>query len=205
MVVKEYNDNVFINCPFDGAFSAIFRAIIFAIFYCGFRARCSLENDDGSEVRIEKIANIIRQCRYGIHDISRKELDKKSNLPRFNMPLELGMFIGAKKYGDVNQKKKCCLITDSEEYRYQVFISDIAGQDIKAHDNEPDKAIRIIRDWLSSASRRETICGGSAISNNYKIFCDELPMLCKQLKWEVDEITFNDYSCLVSSWISDAS
>ncbi|NRA19917.1 MAG: hypothetical protein HRU05_05500 [Oceanospirillaceae bacterium] len=155
MAVKDYNDNVFINCPFDEEFKEIFYAKVFAIFDCGFIARCSLEDDDGGEVRIEKISKIISQCRYGIHDISRTELCIKTNLPRFNMPLELGMFLGAKKYGDQHQKKKNFLITDTEQYRYQVFISDIAGQDIRAHENNPSNAIKIVRDWLNSASKRK--------------------------------------------------
>ena len=35
----------------------------------------ALEEDDGSQVRIEKIYNIVTDCRYGIHDISRTGLD----------------------------------------------------------------------------------------------------------------------------------
>ena len=42
----------------------------------------------------------------GIHDISRTESSGKPRLPRFNMPLELGMFLGAKQYGDGQQKDK---------------------------------------------------------------------------------------------------
>ena len=49
------------------------------------------------------------------------------------MPLELGIFLGSKKYGDKKNKTKVCLVIDKEQYRYQIFISDIAGQDIKSH------------------------------------------------------------------------
>lgn len=93
-----YNNNVFINCPFDSAYKPLFDAIVFAVYDCGFITRCALEEDDASEVRIDQIYNIIADCRYGIHDISRTELDEDSGLPRFNMPLELGIFLGAKKF-----------------------------------------------------------------------------------------------------------
>ena len=116
MAIKEYNSNVFINCPFDEMYKDIFNAIVFAVFDCNFRARCALEEEDCGEVRIEKILRLISQCKYGIHDISRTELCETNNLPRFNIPLELGIFLGAKKYGTNEQKKKTCLIIDNEEY-----------------------------------------------------------------------------------------
>ena len=109
MQSTHYNDNVFINCPFDLVYKPLRDAMVFAIYDCGFIARCALEEDDSSEVRIDTIYNIIANCRYGIHDISRTE-DKSSKLPRFNMPLELGIFLGAKKFGIEEQKRKKCLI-----------------------------------------------------------------------------------------------
>jgi hypothetical protein len=63
-------------------------------------------------------------------DLSRTELHE--DLPRFNMPLELGIFLGAKKYGNEQNNNKACIIFDREQYRYQKFISDISGHDIKS-------------------------------------------------------------------------
>ena len=76
MKSRHYNDNVFINCPFDPAYKPLFDATVFAVHDCGFIPRCALEEDDASQVRIEKIYEIIADCRYGIHDISRIELDE---------------------------------------------------------------------------------------------------------------------------------
>lgn len=201
---SDYKDNVFINCPFDENFLPIFHAKVFAVFDCGFRARCALEEDDGGEVRIEKIARIINSCRYGIHDISRTELCATTNLPRFNMPLELGIFLGAKKYGDKRQKKKNCLITDIDRYRFQIFLSDIAGQDIRSHESNPESAIRIVRDWLRNASKRTTLPGGNAIVERYKTFRSELPLICEKAKIQEGELTFNDYATFVSEWLKTA-
>src|SRR5271165_5747846 len=47
--------------------------------------------------------------------------------------LELGLFVGFKYSGDARQQKKRLLILDKEPYRYQRFLSDIAGQDIRSH------------------------------------------------------------------------
>ena len=109
MPSPHYNDNVFINCPFDSVYKPLFDAMIFTVHDCGFIPRCALEEDDASQVRIDKIYSIIADCRYGIHDISRTQLDAASGLPRFNMPLELGIFLGAKKFGIEAQKRKKCL------------------------------------------------------------------------------------------------
>lgn len=96
--------HVFINCPFDRAYRPLLRALLFAIHDCGFRARSALEVEDSGEVRVQKIIRIIKESPLGIHDISRVELDPSSNLPRFNMPLELGLFMGAKVYGGADQQ-----------------------------------------------------------------------------------------------------
>lgn len=84
-----------------------------------FFPRRALEVDDSSQVRIEKITGMIRGCRLSIHDISRIEVDGDPPLPRFNMPLELGIFMGAKAFGSREQKKKAGVVLDTERYRYQ--------------------------------------------------------------------------------------
>ena len=146
--MNEPEGQVFINCPFDEEYRPLFEAILFAVHACGFTARCSLEADDASRPRIDKIYRIVEECGLAIHDISRTEPDKGSGLPRFNMPLELGLFLGAKRCGAKSQKRKLCLVLDRDAYRYQQFCSDIAGQDMKAHRGDCEQAIKIVRDWL---------------------------------------------------------
>src|SRR5678809_354803 len=127
-----YSRSVFLNVPFDRGYRPLFHAIVFTVFDCGFVARCGWESADGSKVRLDKIYELIAECRYGIHDISRTEPDATTRLPRFNMPLELGVFLGAKRYGSGLHREKSCLILDRERHRYQRFCADIAGQDIAA-------------------------------------------------------------------------
>ena len=200
MQSAHYNDNVFINCPFDSTYKHLFDAMVFTIHDCGFIPRCALEEDDASEVRIDKIYNIIADCRYGIHDISRIQLDTISGFPRFNMPLELGIFLGAKKFGIEEQKRKKCLILDTERYRYQQFISDIAGQDIHAHNNSSREVIMRVRNWLRNASRRETIPGGNIIWRRYRDFRRDLPQTAQECQLTVEDLIFNDYTLVVTRW-----
>ncbi len=123
-------------------------ACIFAVLGCGFALCCALQVYDSGKVRIEKIFALIESCRFGIHDISRTELDAATHLPQFNMPLELGIFLGAQRFGAGVHRRKNCLIVDRERYRYQQFISDIPGQDIAAHHNDVAALIATVRDWL---------------------------------------------------------
>lgn len=167
MARTEYSGSVFVNCPFDDEYKPIRDALVFAIFDCGFQPRSSLEENDAGAVRVDKIQRIIAECKYGIHDISRTELDEHNHLPRFNMPLELGMFIGARRFGDRKQKLKNCLVLDRDQYRYQQFISDIAGQDIRSHNQNPRDAIRAVREWLNATTGRRTIPGGAQIANRF--------------------------------------
>jgi hypothetical protein len=137
--VPGYNESVFINCPFDERYRPIFFALVFSVHDAGFFARSALEADNAGEVRIHKIARIIRDCRHGIHDLSRTELEPEISLPRFNMPLELGMFLGAQMIGSGEQQLKNALILDTEKYRYREFCSDISGQDVKAQPARADR------------------------------------------------------------------
>lgn len=196
--------DVFINCPFDPAYRVMFRAIVFAIIRSGFRARCALEVDDASQNRWVSISDIVDQCRYGIHDISRTELDGDPPLPRFNMPLELGLFLGAKRFGNEIQKRKRCLVMDTERYRYQRFISDLAGQDIHGHDSDPTVCIENVATWLRVQSRSTTVPGGRAMAREFIAFEDELPGLCLGLQLEIDEMTFGDLTTLASEYIAAA-
>ena len=198
---SDYNHNVFINCPFDSTYKPLFDVIVFTVHDCGFIARCALEEEDTSQVRIDKIYSIIADCRYGIHDISRIELDDDSGFPRFNMPLELGVFLGAKKFGIEEQERKKCLVLDREPYRYQQFISDIAGQDIYAHNNTPEEIVKCVRDWLRTASGRPTIPSGSIIWERYRTFLKALPRTVQKLQLVVDDLIFNDYTTVIKTWL----
>jgi hypothetical protein len=193
--------DVFINCPFSPDYQTFFRAIVFTIFRSGFQPRCALEYDDGGQVRFEKICGIIADCRYGIHDISNTSVDAKSGLPRFNMPLELGLFLGARKFGGRDQRRKKTLIFDREKYRYQAFISDIAGQDIHAHADEPDSLIEQVARWLREEARDSTVPGGRAIAREFARFHAELPSIAATKRLEADELSYLDLGIIAREWI----
>lgn len=201
--IEDYDYNVFINCPFDEAYRSLLYAIVFAVHDCGFTAHCTLEIDNAGRVRIESIYNLIGGCRFGIHDISRTELDEANQLPRFNMPFELGLFLGAARFGTGDQQDKSTLILDREPYRYQKFVSDISGQDIKSHEGSTELAIRTVRDWLDNSPVEQGVIrpGGAKIYERYELFHRELPALCQELHLDPEELTFNNFTTLLVEWL----
>lgn len=217
----DYFRSVFINCPFDVEYQALYHALVFAIADCGFIPRCALEAQDSGDVRIQKILEIIAGCCYSVHDISRTERSfftradgTMEALPRFNMPLELGLFMGAKYFGQGNQKKKNYLIFDIEEHRYQRYISDLAGQDIHAHawpgagfpTAERDKAtgrlITSVRNWLNPKVGGG-LAGGKLMSNRFQRFHQLLPTLATAFGESEADLSFYDLAALVGAWIED--
>jgi hypothetical protein len=201
--MPRYADQVFLNVPFDTRYTKLLQALVFAVHDCGLGARCALEKDDGGQVRVDKLYQIIRDCRLGIHDLSRTTLDKKYRLPRFNMPFELGVFLGARHYGSIAQRRKSCLILDRDRYRYQIFCSDISGQDIRAHGNEVSQALTSVRNWLQANLPSHTkIPGPSTLAARYVEFRRQLPFMCKREGLRPAELTFLDYRKLVAAWIA---
>jgi hypothetical protein len=193
-------DNVFVNCPFDDEYAETFRALIFAILAYGFLPRSARELDDGGQPRIEKLYAIIEGCRYDIHDLSRTELDDDNQLPRFNMPLELGIFLGARRYGRPRQHDKRLLILDTEAYRYQKFVPDLAGMDIDAHGAQPENALVKTRHWLTNVSRRQLL-GEQDLLTRYRAFRAELPGMAVRLNLDPAHLTYVDFEIILAGWL----
>ena len=192
--------DVFVNCPFDPDYEPLLDAILFAVEDCGFRVRCALEEDDSGRVRIDRITAIIGECRLGVHDISRTEPNARG-LPRFNMPFELGMFLGAGRLGTAKQRLKVMLILDRERYRYQEFLSDIAGQDIHSHDGNPLGAMTAVRNWLNAQSPGCTLPGGTTLWRRFEAFNADLPTMAAAVGVEPHELTYADRLSLIAEWL----
>lgn len=157
--------------------------------------------DDAAQTRIEKLYNIIEQCRFGIHDLSRTELDPVHNLPRFNMPFELGLFLAAKRYGDEEQKKKRAIVLDVELHRFARFISDIAGMDITPHNADPRTMVSCVRDWLVTVTKRRSIPSPAQLSESYDRFVAGLPAIAHAAGADPDKLLYSDYERLVIAWV----
>jgi hypothetical protein len=131
---------VFLNIPYDARFEDLFLAYITGIVALGFVPRATLEIQ-GGERRLEKIYDLIGECRYSIHDLSRVELDRRRpRVPRFNMPFELGLTV-ARHWQD-SPDKHVWFVCESMEYRLLKSLSDLNGTDPCIHGGTPTGVLR---------------------------------------------------------------
>ena len=199
-----YERSVFINCPFDDAYQPLLYSIVFVINDMGFRPRCAKDESNAGKGRIEKIQDLIAECKYSIHDISRVDLDPVNNLPRFNMPLELGLDLGCKQYGKSYYRKKVILVLDTEQFRYQKYISDLAGRDSVAHHDSEEEVINNVRNWLRLEldPKLAKTPSGALIFQRYGQFQLALPSICAKLHWDINNLSFSDFTWAVTDWIA---
>lgn len=165
-----FEKGVFINCPFDKDYAALLRPICFTILHFGLEPRLASDRLDSAQPRIEKIVDLIRRSKYGIHDLSRIEAKKRGELFRLNMPFELGLDVGCRTYGVGDLKTKRCLVLEEKEYRYQRAISDLSGCDIRTHKGEPIEVVRCIRDWLVSELKPRKPIGATGLWKKFNDF-----------------------------------
>jgi hypothetical protein len=106
---------VFINVPFDDAYDPLLEVLIFTIQASGYKVRCALEEDDSGDIRLDKLVRLIGESPRSIHDLSR--IDRGAgDLPRFNMPFELGMAMGARRFSPSRRNDRIKIMV-REKYR----------------------------------------------------------------------------------------
>jgi hypothetical protein len=187
--------NVFVNVPFDKTYEPLFEALVFTISACGYRVRCALEHDDSGDIRLDKLVQLIRESPRSIHDLSRIEAGE-NELPRFNMPFELGLALGAKRFGKRPGDRIKIMV--AEPYRLPAYLSDLGGNDPSAHQNDPAEVIRIVRDFLHNPPRGGLLPGASKLRADFAKFKVRLPGVAKEIHHQPEEISgFGNYRTFV--------
>ncbi len=143
-----FETSVFINCPFDAEFIALLRPLVFTILYFGYTPRLASESLDSGENRLSKICRLIGECQYSVHDLSRIQAKAAGEFARMNMPFELGIDYGTRLHGSSKMRRKRFLILGKTSYDFKIAISDLAGFDAIAHNNQPMKVCHAVRNWL---------------------------------------------------------
>lgn len=164
-----FSTNVFVNCPFDEDYAPVLRAILFCLIRLGLTPRIASERSDSGEPRVEKILELIACSRYSIHDLSRCQAKQAGEHYRLNMPFELGIDFGCRRFGAEEFMEKAFLILEEESFRYQAAISDLAGCDIEAHGGSHEVAVRKLRNWIMQQDDFEQV-GATAILSEFQDF-----------------------------------
>ncbi|MCX2477291.1 hypothetical protein OQZ33_23355 [Pedobacter sp. MC2016-05] len=145
-----FETNVFINCPFDLDYiNDLLKPMIYSLIKNGLSPRLSLEVSDSGQIRLEKIINIIKECKYSIHDLSIVKSTAAAEFARMNMPFELGIDYGLRNSGVEPLDTKRFLILEAIKYDYQKALSDINGFDIKVHSNDTEAVFDCLYSWSS--------------------------------------------------------
>jgi hypothetical protein len=181
------NGNVFVNCPFDDDYLPCFEALLFAITICGYRVRCALEESDSGDIRFDKLQRLIAESDHTFHDLSRTQLGA-AGLPRFNMPFELGLMMGARSFGSGRQRMKRACIMVAHDHTLPRYLSDLAGNDPAAHRDDPHKVIRIVRDHLHTSPEGRRLPGAAHIVTLFEKFRTDLPFLADQTRLTPAEV-----------------
>ena len=168
-MAREFERSVFINCPFDDEFAPLLQAIAFCVTNMGFHPRLAPENADAAASRLDRIVALIRNSKYAIHDLSRCKAASSGEYARMNMPFELGIDYGAKRFGQNPRTKKAILVLEHTRFDFQKTLSDISGWDIHAHKGEQTEAIRHVSTWLRRQAGAPAI-GPDRILSDYATF-----------------------------------
>lgn len=200
-----FDNRVFINCPFDDPYNNLFYASIYTVLACGFYPISALQYNDGG-LRLKKIYELVKGCRYGIHDLSMVSLDLINNLPRFNMPFELGIDFGCKEYGGGSAEGKRFLIFESSKYELKKYLSDLAGCDPVCHEGKPEIVIKEVRKWLfnsvSESDEYHLVPGEKQIQKDFIGFLRELPTTCIDMHIDSTSISYKNVVSLMKGWIN---
>jgi len=195
-------NNVFINCPFDNDYFKLLKPLLFTLVYIDLKPQIS-ETSDSGQVRLLKIKDLIKDSQYSIHDLSRMDPLKSGTLPRFNMPFECGIDFGIKLSDPQKYGAKRFLILEKERYRYQKVISDISGNDIKAHKNDPEQVIKVVRDWFKP--NKNNIPWHKEIWLAYNEFEYDYEQILKEDDYDpkdINSLTFSDVIEYITAWIT---
>ncbi|MBV8213423.1 MAG: hypothetical protein JOZ08_09405 [Verrucomicrobia bacterium] len=193
--------SIFINCPFDPQFQRFLRAILFTVCALGCKPRSALEESDSSTLRLEKIYKLIKSCRFSIHDLSRTEVTPSTGMPRFNMPLELGIFLGFKRAESGKPRKKTCLIFVKDKHSMS-FITDLNGMDLEGHQDTPEKVISPIRNWLCNDAKIDGLAA-SLIRGHYKKFEATFETIVKEAGFQLEEVQYGDVLQIIGNWLEN--
>ena len=126
-------ESVFLNIPYDSAFENLYLAYIAGVSAFGLKPRAALEIPTSNR-RLDRILDLIQECEYSIHDMSRVQLDRaRPRTPRLNMPFELGLTVALEHTAIPGHAWVVC---ESQKFRLKKSLTDLDGTDPYIHGNK---------------------------------------------------------------------
>lgn len=142
--------SVFLNIPYDSEFEDLYLAYIVGLTQLGLKVRATLAVPN--QGRLETIIRLIEQSDASVHDLSRIELS--SGIPRFNMPLELGL---ALYRWHATKGRHKVFVFERTAYRAQRSTSDINGLDPQIHNGSPKGVMTGLRNIFHQPGKTTSV------------------------------------------------
>lgn len=188
-------NSVFLNIPYDEEFRNLYIAYVVGLYQLGLVPHVASEIPGGDR-RLDRIFDLIKSCRYSIHDLSRVEVSvTAAATPRFNMPLELGMTI---TWATLKPARHTWFVWESEPYRLQRSTSDLNGTDPYVHDGTPEGVLR----ELCNAFRRDRSPSVQKMIEAYRIVNGNFNVLLRKngSRNPYDRSVFMDLCWFSAQW-----
>ncbi len=152
--LKFSEKSVFLNIPYDDRFRRLYLAYITGLIHLGLKPRATIEIPGGRN-RLDKILELIRSCRYSIHDLSRVQLDRTPPAtPRFNMPFELGLVVAS---GKLDSNPHDWFVFEAVHRRASKSLSDLSGTDPNIHHGTVEGVMRELCNSFVRQSQNEQV------------------------------------------------
>jgi hypothetical protein len=128
-----------LNLPYHPRYERLFVAYIAGITALGLAPRTALELTSGAR-RLDRIRQLLEECRYSVHDLSYLKLDPPApKTPRFNMPFELGVAYSHAHHSAGGHE---WFVFDAKPYCLQKSLSDLNGTDVFIHGGTVEGVLR---------------------------------------------------------------
>ena len=97
------------------------------------------------------------------------------------------------------------MILDRESYRFQEFLSDIAGQDVEGHNNDSSIIVNKVRDFLDNAmsGSNQPLPSGEIIQRDFKCFNADLTALSVSIDLTESTLSFKNYVWIVAEFLAE--
>lgn len=150
---------VFLNIPYDHRFESLCLAYICGLACFGLVPRATIEIP--GDRRLDRIIDLIRQCPFSLHDLSRVQLDRnKPRTPRFNMPFELGLVVSRQKLAD---RSHAWYVFETVRRRVEKSLSDLAGTDVYIHGGTVQGVLRELSNAFIRQEQQPTMTQMSSV------------------------------------------
>ena len=131
----------------------MFLAYLVGLTGLGLLPRATLELPVSMQ-RIERIIQLIDHCDYSLHDLSRIQLSANlPQVPRFNMPFELGMAYYKARLSGKHQ----CFVFANDHRQFEQSLSDLKGIDILQHGSDAAKLFSELRAAFESEGPKPSV------------------------------------------------